>query len=197
MNFLQEAANLLTGENLTKISQSLNTDEESVSKGITAAIPAILTALNTKAQQSDIAPLLLDAVRNNFGGELLDNLGDYFNHPQNTLTETPKILSTIFGDSEAKAQEKVVKASGLAPSLVVQLMSSIAPVVLSLIGKYVKEQNLDSSGFTSLLNDQMSIVRSNAPGLIGFLERIDANDDGSIADDLGRLFNNLFGKKEA
>jgi hypothetical protein len=38
-------------------------------------------------------------------------------------------------------------------------------------------------------------MRTLSPGIMGFLERIDANDDGSILDDLGRLADNLFGKR--
>jgi|GEM_PF-2512902 hypothetical protein len=197
MNILAEAAQLLTGDNLAKMSQVLGADEDAVGKGLTAAVPAILTALNGKAQDPDGAASLFNLISNNFGGGLLDNLGAFLGNPQEATASVPNLLGTLFGDGQAKAEETVSKASGLGSALVPQLLSMAAPILLSMIGKHIKTNGLDINSFTSLLGDQMSLVRNNAPGLMGFLERIDANDDGSIVDDLGRLFNNFFGKKDA
>jgi hypothetical protein len=193
MNILEETMRVLDGGALNQIGQVLGADTETVGKGVTAAVPAILSSLQTQAQSD--SNVLLEWLSHNFKGDLLDDITGFLNNPAYTAMNMPNLLGSLFGTNLTSAYDKIGKASGLSAVGVEQLLQMVAPLVLSMLGKTVSEKGLTADAFTTLLGDQLSSIRNNAPGLMGFLERIDANDDGSIVDDVSRLLGNWFGKK--
>jgi OmpA-OmpF porin, OOP family len=196
MDLLKMAAETFSGDTLKQISGFVGADEQTTGKGLAAAVPAVITALAGQAKSSEAgAAGLFDLVTKQFGGGLLDNLGDFMKNPM--ASGGLDLLGTVFGGNLGKTEEAVAKTSGLTSGAVSNLLAVAAPILLSLIGKHVNANGLDANGFTDLLKSQESLVRNNMPGIVGWLERIDANDDGSIVDDVQKWVGGLFGKKTA
>lgn len=196
MDLLKQAAETFSGDTLKQISDFLGADEDATSKGLAAAVPALITTIAGQAKSSEAgAAGLYEIVTKQFGGELLDNLGDFIKTP---LTAGGlDLLGTLFGGTLGKTEEAVAKTSGLVGGSVTNLLAVTAPIILSMIGKQVNATGLDINGFVDLLKSQESLVRINLPGIIGWLERIDANDDGSIVDDVQKWVGGLFGGKKS
>jgi hypothetical protein len=89
----------------------------------------------------------------------------------------------------------VSKMSGLDSNKAGNLMATLAPVVMGMLGKAKRQNNLDQGGISDLLGgfakQQQSSGSPMASLLTGFL---DADGDGSIVDDVaGMLGKGLLG----
>ena len=189
---IDDLAKLLQGDTLNSLASAVGGDPAYVGKGVTAALPALIGSLADKTKTPEGAAGLFDTLSKNFDGSLLDNMGNIAANP--LVANGLPFLQSILGDSQAATESKIAKVSGLDTGLVGRLLPLLAPIVLSYVGKMIKTQGFDASGLTKYLSAQQGFARAAAPGLLGFLENIDANDDGSVLDDLGRLAGRLFGR---
>jgi hypothetical protein len=198
-NIVEEVTNLLSGETMTKLSSTVGAGPNSVGKAVAASISALINGLGDKAKQAGGADALLnllnsDANRANgvSDGSLLDSVSSLLNNPN--AYGGMEMLQGIFGSGLPNVEQKVSRISGLPAGTIGRLLPIVAPILMSIIGKKVTTEGLDAASLTRFLSDQQGFLRASAPGLLGFLEKIDANDDGSIVDDLQRLFGRLTGR---
>jgi hypothetical protein len=198
-NILEEITNLLSGETMTKISNTVGADSVSTGKAIGASIPALIGAMADKAKQGGGADALLHLLHSETSkaqgisdGSLLSDVSGLLNNP--SAFGGMEILQTLFGAGQADIEKKVGQVSGLSTGVIGRLLPMLAPLVLGFIGKQFAGGEINADTLTKFLSDQQGYLRANAPGLLGFFERIDANDDGSIVDDVQRLFGRLTGR---
>lgn len=191
-SLFEELSGPLQGDTLNSIAASVGADPVSVTKGISAGIPALIGALATQAKTPEGAANLFDMISKNFDGSLLDNLGNLTANP--LVANGLPFLQGILGNAQGATEDKIAKISGLDTGVVGRLLPILAPIVLSYVGKIIKTQGLNAASLAGFLSDQQGLARAAAPGLLGWLENIDANDDGSVLDDLGRLAGRLFGR---
>jgi hypothetical protein len=189
---LEELSGLLQGDTLNSIASAVGADPASVTKGLSAAIPALIGALATQSKTPEGAAGMFDTISKNFDGNLLNNLGSLTSNP--LVANGLPFLQGILGDSQGATEDKIAKASGLNAGIIGRLLPILAPIVLSYVGKMIKTNGMNATDLTGFMSDQQGFARAAAPGLLGWLENIDANDDGSVLDDLGRLAGRLFGK---
>ena len=81
----------------------------------------------------------------------------------------------------------ISKMSGLDNSQTGNLMSMLAPVVMGMLGKAKREQNLDSGGLTDLLTGFAKKEQSSNPAMSIITGFLDADGDGSIIDDVAGM----------
>jgi hypothetical protein len=191
-NLVQTILGALSGDTMARIGQAVGADPLSTGKAVTAAVPAMISGLATQAAQPGGASALLGLLNQGLGGNILENVSGYLANP--AAAGGVNLLQQIFGGNQNVAEAQVAKVSGLSHGIIGRLLPLLAPIVVGALGNVVKTQSLDVAGLTRFLGDQQGLIRSSAPGLLGFLEKIDANDDGSILDDLGRLAGRLFGR---
>jgi hypothetical protein len=180
---------------LGQLTQNLGANPTSVNSAIQLALPMILSGLARNASQPQGAENLNRALEEDHTGGLLDNLGDFLNgglqQPQEATRETNGIgiLGHIFGNNQTQVAHQVSEKSGLDIGQVAQLMITLAPIVMSYLGKQKQEQNLDAGGLSNWLGGQQQQIEQSPQGglLNGILDR---NNDGSVMDDLGSLAMN-------
>jgi outer membrane protein OmpA-like peptidoglycan-associated protein len=79
-------------------------------------------------------------------------------------------LSTIFGDEQYFVNDVVAKASGLNGSAVTQLMGFVAPLLLAVLGRRVRENALTPSALRShLLSEAAGLRNLFSAGLVNLL----------------------------
>jgi hypothetical protein len=198
-HLLEEINNRFTGETLTNLSHNIGADPAATSKAIGAAVPALVSAMADKARETgggDALLALLNSESNRqhgvADGTILDRMGELVSTP--TPFGGIEILQSLFGTTQPDVEHKIGRVSGLSTGVIARLLPVLAPLMLGIVGRQVTTQGLDAASLTKYLSDQQGYFRTNAPGLLGFLERIDANDDGSILDDLQRLFGRSTGQ---
>lgn len=185
-----------------QISQNLGANSSVVNSAIQIALPAIIGGLAKNAQTPQGAQSLDNALaQDHAGGGLLDNLMGYLGGgipaPQAATRETNGggILGHVFGGNQTQVAEQVSQQSGLNMGQVAQLLITLAPIVMSYLGKQKQQQNLDSDGLSSWLGGQQQQIQ-NAPQGSLINSMLDRDGDGSSMDDLASMaFNYMTNRK--
>ncbi|MEL7160747.1 MAG: DUF937 domain-containing protein [Bacteroidota bacterium] len=107
------------------------------------------------------------------------------------------ILDHVLGDRKEEAAREVSQSSGLSMEKVLPLMATLAPILMGMLGKTKRQNNLDAGGLSGALIDMVTKStqnpRQNAPdlGLAGAL--LDRDGDGSMMDDIAGMGVKMLG----
>jgi hypothetical protein len=192
-NILGMVTGLMKGDTLGTLSQLIGSDSDGATKkAITAGASALISNLAGRAATPDGA-MALSQMLPQVDSNIVDNVPGYLSNPSSV--NGLGMLQQFLGSDMGAVENKVAKMSGLSQGAVGRLLPILTPLVLGGISNMMRSQGLGAQDLPKFLSDQQGYMRTLSPGIMGFLERIDANDDGSILDDLGRLADNLFGKR--
>lgn len=182
-----------------QITQNLGADSTAVNSAIQMALPVIVSGLAKNAQTPEGAQSLDSALANDHQGGLLNNLTDFLTggvpSPQAATRETngAGILEHILGGSTKPAAEQISEKSGLNTGQVINLLITLAPIVMSFLGKQKQQNNLDAGGITDLLTGQKQQMESSGNPMMDMASRmLDQDGDGSAMDDLAAMAANYF-----
>lgn len=156
----------LTGNDAASaIAQNLKLDTNQVSSVITAALPSLLGAMQKNASTEAGAASLAQAMGNHAG-----NAGNILNNLKATdLTDGNKILGHIFGGNLSNVLGGISKSTGVASNAVGNILASIAPSLLALLGKGQKSSGTNAAGLEGMLGmilgGMSSSGKSNSGGL--------------------------------
>lgn len=191
------------------VSGTTGTDENKTSSVLTMALPVLMKAMERNASTPEGAQGILSALNSDkHDGSILDNIGDLFNGgvDDNVKTDGEKILGHILGSKKEGVEQVIASKAGVDSSSVANILQVAAPILMGLLGKETRQNNVSSQ------NDLSGLIG----GLLGgneskneqsFLESIlDADGDGSVVDDvagmvlknkggIGGLLGGLFGGK--
>ncbi len=177
---------------------------------LTMAMPVLMQAMKRNANSSEGASGIMGALQKH-DGSILDNLGGLFSGGNiNAVSDDGgKILGHLLGNKQSNVQNALSQKSGIDAGSVGQILKVAAPILMGVLGKQQRQNNVNSSsGIQGLLG---GLIGNNAPDKNqSFLESmLDADGDGSVIDDvagmvlggkkgksgLGGLLGGLFGKK--
>lgn len=180
-------------DTIQQMSRTLGADPAATSNAVSLALPTLLGGLSRNAAQPQGAAAL-DTALNAHDGSILDNLGGLLGGGGGGVGGA--ILGHIFGGRRETVEQGVGRASGLDTAQVAQLMAMLAPIVMGVLGRMKQTKGLDANRLPDVLRQSREQGEKEVPGLGGLL---DANNDGSIADDLLRMgssaLGGMFGRK--
>jgi len=177
-------------------------DERQVSTAAEGVMSTLISALAKNTQSQEGANSLVNALDNDHDGGILDNLGDFLQG--NTQQMNPRttngsgILKHLLGPNQSGAIDMISKMSGLSGGNAGNLMATLAPVIMGLLGKQKRQAGLDVGGLANLLNQNVTKQKSSGNPLFDMANKfLDADGDGSAVDDImakvgGSLLKNLF-----
>ena len=160
---------------LSQASTVLGESQANVSRGLGAAVPAILAALLAKSSDAgamrQIMDLLTDrsidpsAARN--PAELMGTGG----LPKSPLVDLARgFLSSLFDSRDAAVASAVASSAGLQPSSGSTLLGIAAPLVMSVLADRIRRDGLNATGLASLLSSERDRIMREAPaGLASLL----------------------------
>jgi len=165
----------VTPELLTQASTLLGESQGNVSRGLGAALPAILAGLMAKSSDTgamrQIVELLADrsidpsAVRN--PAELIGT-GGLARSPLVDLGN--RFLSAVFGPQAGAVASAVASNAGIKASSGSTLLGLAAPLVMSVLGDRIRREGLNAAGLASLLSSERDSILKDAPaGLASLL----------------------------
>ena len=171
-----------------QLASAIGADERKTQTAVSAALPAILAAMNRNTNNTQGAQGLANALQRDHDGSLLDNIGGFLSGAMggSKATDGAGILGHILGGQKPTVEQGVAKASGLDMAQVSKLLMMLAPIVMSALGKRQRQSNLDPTGLSGILGAESQRARQAAPsGILGALSGfLDQDGDGSIQDDL-------------
>jgi outer membrane protein OmpA-like peptidoglycan-associated protein len=134
------------------------------------AVPAMLGGiLNLGAQPGGISQLqgLLTA-----DDRLPENIGSMLGSNATGLRQVgQEILGGLFGGKLDAVVDSVAKTAGAKPSAVSSLLTLVAPLIMSVLGRQTRSQGLTAAGLVSLLATQRQAITQLIPaslsGLLG------------------------------
>ena len=174
---LISGASAQSGQSADKTSSVLN-----------MALPFLLGAMKKNSATPDGAAGLLGALNGKHDGSILDNLGGLFDGgvDDNVQQDGAGILGHILGDSQPKIENALSMKSGMDAGSVAQILKVAAPILLGVIGKQTRQNNVsDSNGLGDLLGGLMGGGQAQEQSFIESL--LDADGDGSIIDDVAGM----------
>ena len=195
---------------ISGVSGSTGTDQNKTSTVLTMALPVLMKAMERNASTTEGAEGLMGALKGQHDGSILDNLGGLFDGgvDENVTNDGAKILSHVLGNRQQGVEKVIGEKSGLDIGSVANILKVAAPLLMGVLGKQAKQNNVSSqSDLGGLLGGLLG--GNDTKTEQGFLEKIlDADGDGSIVDDvagmllggnesqagLGGLLGGLFGK---
>lgn len=193
------------------VSGQTGQSESKTGSVLTMALPVLMQAMKRNASTPQGAEGLLGALSGKHDGSILDNLGGLFGGgvDDEVVNDGSKILGHVLGNKQQNVTNALSQKSGMDAGAVAQILKVAAPILMGLIGKQSRKQNVNNaSGIEGLLG---GLLGGNSPkSEQSFLESmLDADGDGSIIDDvagmvlggekkkggLGGLLGGLFGKR--
>ncbi|WP_339624039.1 DUF937 domain-containing protein [uncultured Winogradskyella sp.] len=195
---------------ISGVSGSTGTDQNKTSSVLTMALPVLMKAMERNAATPEGAQGLMGALSNKHDGSILDNLSGLFGGgvDANVKADGDKILGHVLGAKQQGVQQVIGQKAGLDAGSVGNILKVAAPLLMGVLGKQAKQNNVSSQGDISGLLGGLLGGNSTANEQ-SFLEKIlDADGDGSVIDDvagmvlggsnkkggLGGLLGGLFGK---
>ena len=163
----------LTGnEAVGTIANKFNLNSKEVSSVIDNALPSILGAMQKNASTPGGAEALAKAL-----GDHASNAGNIVNNLKGAdLIDGSKILGHIFGGDLSSVVNGISKKSGVASNAVSNILASIAPSLLAILGK--QNGSAGAGGLGSLLGAVLGgSTKSQSTGGLG-----------SILGGLGKIF---------
>lgn len=156
--------NMLDTHTVASIAGALGQSEHAVSRGLEAATAATMSGLASKSDDPNTLRRLLDTATGATGDVSWSQMSNAITDPSSPLlTAGRRILSSLFGDQENTMVQGISRESGLGPSATSTLLTMAAPVVMSFIGRRVRDSGLSMSGLGSLLQRESGTFRSALP----------------------------------
>lgn len=190
-------------------SSETGASEKKTADVLSMALPVLLGAMKKNAQNESGASGLMGALANKHDGSILDNLGSILGGGVNkdVIDDGAGILKHVLGGKQPVVENTLSQKSGLDAGTIAQILKIAAPVLLGVLGKQTRQNNVnDSNGLSNLLGSMLGGQPQTNQSLIESL--IDQDGDGSVLDDvadmvlgsnkkkggIGGLLGGLFGK---
>lgn len=210
MDLMDMLQGQLSGGMVDQLSQALGgAEKEQTAKAASGITSLLMGALAKNAASPEGASALASALERDHDGSILNDVvgmvtGANSNAGSggidlNRMLNGAGILKHVLGGKQSGAIDMISKMSGLDNSKTGSLMTMLAPMIMGMLGKAKRENNLDSSGISDLLSGTVKKNTNSNPMLDLASKFLDQDGDGSIMDDIAgigmKMLGGLFGRK--
>jgi outer membrane protein OmpA-like peptidoglycan-associated protein len=164
---LDSFRNFLTPDTVSSVASQFGESESGISRGLTSGFGAILLGLlhrtSDPGAMQDVHGLVTQAIADTDGqadGGAPSMLGA---GSAGLGALGSRLLSMVFGGNSAAISDAVGRTSGVKSATASSILSILAPVVLSILGRRVRTEGLSADGLTSLLTKEADSIRDMAP----------------------------------
>lgn len=155
---------------ISEIALRFGQPKEAVSKSLESSTACLLESLANKAgdstSMSELFTLVSQAPSHVNMSDLMGAVTDPTRASSTTsslLSSGQKLLSLAFGGNQSSIIDAIGKSSGLRPGMVAGLMSMAAPMMLSALGRLVRNDRMNPAGLGRLLASESEGVRDLLP----------------------------------
>ena len=170
INLMDLMKDQLGGAVLGQVGKHLGMDEKTANTGMGAILPTVLGGLMKQASTPSGAESLNNSLDNDFDGGLLDKLPDMLGGGGNSSMMSnlgATVLKSLFGDKIASIVGILSKATGIGSDKSGSLLTMLAPLVMSVLGKHKQSAGLDAGGLAGLLMGQKDSIAKAMPAGMG------------------------------
>jgi len=188
INLLDMVKSAVAGQVADQLSSAVGIDKSKASAAIDAVAPVLLGGLLEKASTpsgaSDLSKMFKDQ-----DTSILDNLGGLIGGGSSggvdLMSLGAKLLPLLLGSSQGSVISALVKLLGFNEKSITSLVTMLAPIVMSVVGKQAKSMGaLDPSALTSLLGSQSTLLSSALPkelsGVMGLADVLGGKANAAV-----------------
>jgi hypothetical protein len=190
MDLMDMVKGAVSKQVMGQIGGILGTDEKKTSSVFENAAGSILGGLIKKSGTPQGARDVFEMAKKQDTG-VLDKLGDLLGGgkvPEEFEKSGNNVLDGIFGgNSRGGIMATIAKVLGLDKGIMSKLMAMVAPIVMGVIGKHIKNKALDAVGLGSFLGEQkksLGFMPSSLTEGLGFGNLL-GNVTGAASDAVG------------
>ena len=193
MDILDLLTNQLGNENVLKeLSKTANAEPSQIQKAVSLGVPALLESLVRNAKTEEGALSLAKAL-DSHKDDKVDDIEGFLKNVD--MEDGSKILGHILGGNKQKVQKNLAAQTGLQDNQVQDILKQLAPLLLGSLGKQKASKNVGSDGLQNMLAGVLAGQASKNNGIMDSVTKLlDADDDGSIVDDVGKMLGGFFKK---
>lgn len=176
---------------LSKLGGKAGIDPAQAKQVAMMGLPSLVKAMDRNASTKEGAEALARALEQHKDDDV-DDLNVYFDKVD--TNDGAKILQHILSGKDTSFKNNLAVKTGLQTDQVSGILTQLAPMLLGMMGKEKVKRGAGPDDIAGILGDMMG--QGNGGGLMDIAEGLlDADKDGSIVDDVGKLFGGLFKKK--
>ena len=157
----------LGGGGLGAIGGMLGTDQERTTSVVSTAVNVITGAMAANAAKPDGAQALDQALEKDHDGSILDNIGDFLGNA--AAGPGAGILGHVLGNNQPQVQQGISEKTGLSMDKVLPLLVMVAPLVMGVLGKMKRENDLDADKVATTLQQERQQAEAQDDGVLGSL----------------------------
>ena len=164
LNLVSLISQHLSGPVLTQLSGLLGESADGVQKAIGGAVPAVVAGMMNKAATPEGAGEMLGSLQQ-FGQEreLLADLPNILSGDDATRQSLLQAGSNFLKSFMDRVAGSLSQLSGIGEQSASSLLSVVAPVAVSVLGKQQDDLGLDAGGLSRLLMEQKDAVAAALP----------------------------------
>lgn len=181
----------LDGPTVRRIANQIGASPAATARATTAALPALIGALDHQSASPAGASSLLAALDRDHDGSLLDDLGALLGGSTGgtgKALDGAGILGHLLGGRRGGVESKIGEATGLGSGQIARLLEILAPIVMAALAK---ARRTEGGGLGDILGKATQGSESGLGGMLGSL--LDQDGDGDPTDDLARLGTSVLG----
>jgi outer membrane protein OmpA-like peptidoglycan-associated protein len=155
----------------SQLAAAIGETPEATERATKLAVPAMAAGLAEQASSEAGAAHLLDTIRSGgHDGAITSTFGAALSSPDTrseVLAEGSGLLPSFFGAHTDDAASVLAHHTGMRRGSMTSLLAFAAPLVMGIVGKRARDENLDARGLSSMLGGQRSLASRLIPSGIG------------------------------
>jgi len=156
--------NTVDRRGIDTVAHALGQPEQAVSRGMETSIAGLLAGLATKSSDPNALQRILDIVPSSPGAVSWSQIAGALGDPNSSLMAAGKrLLPALFGTGQDTITNGISRASGLPLGAVSTLLAMAGPVVMSFIGKHIRDGATTIDGLAGLLQRDSASIRNALP----------------------------------
>jgi hypothetical protein len=156
----------LGGGGLSTIAGTLGLGQDDAQSAVGTAVTVLAGAMAHNSSKPEGAQALDSALGRDHDGSIFDDIGGFLGN----FTAGPgaAILGHVLGSAQPQVQQTVSEKSGLSLDKVIPLLVMIAPLVMGILGKMKKDDDMDASAVaTTLAAERREAEKKDDNNLLG------------------------------
>jgi outer membrane protein OmpA-like peptidoglycan-associated protein len=175
-NLFELSKNVLTPELISKIAGFTGEEQVKIKPAIEMTLPAVVGALSGKVSNEKGSSEIMKLIRDGgYDGNILKNPESAFSDSEKlnaVITNASGTVSFLFGNKIKELKSYISKENNIDPKSASSLTGILTAVVMSLTGKQLLADNLNSKGLATFLSGQRNFLTGLVPagisGILGF-----------------------------
>jgi outer membrane protein OmpA-like peptidoglycan-associated protein len=173
-SLLELVQDSLTPDVVRKVSNLVTETVPATESALGRAAPAVLAAVMNTASTPGGADRMRSLItEGGWGADLLNNLGSRLGGGSGTsslLSSGAQLVASLFGGKADSLTDVIASSAGVQRGSATTIMSLVAPIVMSVLGKQMTSRGLGASGLSTLLaGERGSLMAALPPGMSGLL----------------------------